>query len=180
MFSQFLAGNELTFLDSLLFSGHREILPPQVKRSVLEAFSVAQSSAERSQLNACLFKISVGGSWLTFLKPSFSVCTTSLNFKKSYIPPAEYLYVSYVSKKETMKFFLFRIRWLVFITEETSVYCAVRTWSLNKMDQISSINGRTQGYIYLVFSLLIYISFSWDSILTMTSKLTVRCGSNFL
>jgi len=62
MFSQFLAGNELTFLDSLLFSGHREILPPQVKRSVLEAFSVAQSSAERSQLNACLFKISVGGS----------------------------------------------------------------------------------------------------------------------
>jgi len=29
--------------------------------------------------------------------------------KKTYIPPAEYLYVSYVSKKETMKFFLYSI-----------------------------------------------------------------------
>jgi hypothetical protein len=56
-----------------------------------------------------------------------------LTLKKSYILPTEYLYVLYVFRKKK-KFSLYRINWLVFITEETSVYCAVRIGSLTKMD----------------------------------------------
>jgi hypothetical protein len=36
--------------------------------------------------------------------------------------------------EKTMKFSLYSIKGLVFITEETIIYCAVRTVSLNKMD----------------------------------------------
>jgi hypothetical protein len=35
---------------------------------------------------------------------------------------------------KTMKFALYSISWQVFMTEETSVYCVVRTGALNKMN----------------------------------------------
>jgi hypothetical protein len=60
--------------------------------------------------------------------------TDSLNVTKSCILPTELLYILYVSQKKTMKFFLYSINWLVFITEEASVYCAVRTGSLTEVD----------------------------------------------
>jgi len=53
--------------------------------------------------------------------------------KKFYILLTEYSYVWYVpQKKKTLKFFLYSSQSLMFITEETSVYCAVQTGSLNK------------------------------------------------
>jgi hypothetical protein len=51
--------------------------------------------------------------------------TTSLQVQKFYYLPTDYLEVLYVSQKITLKFFLYGTEWLVFITEETSVYCAV-------------------------------------------------------
>jgi hypothetical protein len=63
----------------------------------------------------------------------FIFCAISLNVKKFYILPTEYLYVLYVSQKK-MKYSLYSIRWLIFMTKETSVYCAERNGSLNEMN----------------------------------------------
>jgi hypothetical protein len=61
---------------------------------------------------------------------SVTLCATSLNIKKFYILPTEYLYVLYVSQKKTLKLSLYNPP-TDFITEEASVYSAVRPGSLN-------------------------------------------------
>ena len=92
---------------------------------------------------------------LTFQSLAFSVCTTSLKVKKFYILPTEYLFVLYVlvSQKKT-KFVLYSTQRLVFITEETSVYRAIRTGSLNKTHQISSLNGYCPNSIQILIYFL--------------------------
>jgi len=78
---------------------------------------------------------------LTFQSISFTVSTTSLNIKIFYILPTQYLYLLYLSRKKTSKFSLPDPQRPAFITEETSVYCAVRPGPLNKIDYVSSLNG---------------------------------------
>jgi len=63
----------------------------------------------------------------------FSVYTTNLKVKKFYFLATEYLFVLYVSQRKPFMFFLYNTQRLVFITEDTSVYSAVRTGSLTKM-----------------------------------------------
>jgi hypothetical protein len=51
-----------------------------------------------------------------------------------YILPKEYLYLLYVSQEKQSKFSLYNPQRPTFITEEASVYCAVRPGPLNRMD----------------------------------------------
>ena len=54
------------------------------------------------------------------------------NIQQLYVLPTLYLCVLYLSEKKTATCATYSINWLVFITEMKSVYCAVRTGSLNK------------------------------------------------
>jgi hypothetical protein len=51
----------------------------------------------------------------------------------------------------------YSINWLVFITEMKSVYCAVRTESLNKADCASSLNGQCNFTLSLIIIIIIII-----------------------
>ena len=67
--------------------------------------------------------------------------TTSFNTENYYVLPPENLYTLYVPQNKQRNFFLRNTKWLAFITEVASVYCAVETGSLNKMDYISYLKG---------------------------------------
>jgi len=54
--------------------------------------------------------------------------------------PTVHLYFAWISE-HTPIVSLYRINWLVFITEAESVYCAVRTGSLYQTDKVSSVKG---------------------------------------
>jgi len=46
-----------------------------------------------------------------------------------------------MSQKKTSKISLYNSQRLAFLTEEASVYCAVRPGPLNKMDYVFFLNG---------------------------------------
>jgi len=64
--------------------------------------------------------------------------------KKTYILPTEYAYVGLHVFQRTKKSQLspYSINCLVFITEETSVHCAVRTGYLNVMGSYFVLKGQ--------------------------------------
>ena len=57
-----------------------------------------------------------------------------------YRQPTTYLFFVCLSE-QTASFALYSIQGFVFITEMESVYCAVRSGSLNIADYVSSVNG---------------------------------------
>jgi hypothetical protein len=75
---------------------------------------------------------------LTFQSLAATACTTSLNVKKFYLLPTEYC-IFCTCLRKNIKGSLSNCQWLAFIMEETSVYCAVQTGPLNKMDYLSSL-----------------------------------------
>jgi len=63
-----------------------------------------------------------------------TICTASLTFNNStFCPHSVFMCFVWISE-QTAIMSLYSINWLVFITEDTSVYCAVRTGSLYIMD----------------------------------------------
>jgi len=102
-----------------------------------------------------------------------TICTTSLNIKKFYILPTEYLYLLYMSQKKTSKFSLYNHQRPAFITEEASVYCAVRTGSLNKMDYVLSLNGQLLIYLYVMYKYRRYKVINKRIIFSM--KIIISC-----
>jgi hypothetical protein len=78
----------------------------------------------------------------TFLKPGgYSTCLPPV-LQSKILYSAHKLIIRFVCISEkTSNFCLFNAQWLVFLTEVASVYCAVRIWSLNKMDYVSSLKG---------------------------------------
>jgi hypothetical protein len=42
--------------------------------------------------------------------------------------------------EQIASFVLYNINWFIFTVEKESVYCEVRTWSLRKIDNVSSLN----------------------------------------
>jgi len=50
--------------------------------------------------------------------------------------------------EQTAVISLHRINWLVFITEAESVYCAVRTGSLNQTDIVSSLTFWSRNFAF--------------------------------
>ena len=76
--------------------------------------------------------------WVTrdvfnLLNPTGHVMHRQFNIQQPYVLPTLYLCVLYLSEnKQTTTCVTYSINWLVFITEMKSVYCAVRTGSLNK------------------------------------------------
>jgi hypothetical protein len=59
------------------------------------------------------------------------VGTTRSNIQKFYVLPTQCFYVFCMDLRTSTEYFYIRSSWLVFITETVSVYCAVRTGSLN-------------------------------------------------
>ena len=66
------------------------------------------------------------------LKPAGYVMHQQFNIQQLYVLPTLYLCVLYLSENKEATCATYSINWLVFITEMKSVYCAVRTGSLNK------------------------------------------------
>jgi len=71
------------------------------------------------------------------LSPNIAVSVIPLAFmfkNSTFCPQFIYMLCMYRRMKKELKFFLYSTRRLVSIKEETGVYCAVRTGSLNKFD----------------------------------------------
>jgi hypothetical protein len=62
----------------------------------------------------------------------YNICTIGFKVQNATFSPKS-IYVLYVSQKNTSNFSSYSPQRLVFITEETSVYCAVRIGSSNIM-----------------------------------------------
>ena len=75
------------------------------------------------------------------LQPTGHLMHQQFNIQQLYVLPTLYLCVLYLSGKKTATCATYSINWLVFITEMKSVYCAVRTGSLNIADCASSSKG---------------------------------------
>ena len=65
-----------------------------------------------------------------------TICTTSLTFNNSTLCPHSVFMCFVWISEQTAIISLYSINWLVFITEMESVYCAVRTESLNTIQVI--------------------------------------------
>jgi hypothetical protein len=70
-------------------------------------------------------------------------CSNSFNIHKLCILPTMHLCVLRGSENNE-RLFMYRLNLPVFITEAESVYCAVRTGSLNQTDTVSSLKGKVQ------------------------------------
>jgi len=68
---------------------------------------------------------------LTFHSPVVTLSTASLTFSNPTFCPHSCIYVFCVDLRTNSHYFPNSINWLGFITETESVYCAVRTGSLN-------------------------------------------------
>ena len=66
------------------------------------------------------------------LKPTVRVMHQQFNIQQLYVLPTLYLCVFVFIWEQTATCAIYSTNWLVFITEMKSVYCAVRTGSLNK------------------------------------------------
>ena len=84
---------------------------------------------------------SSSGGLFNLLKPTGHVMNQQFNIQQLYVLPTLYLCVLYLSDLQTATFATYSINWLVFITDMKSVYCAVRTGSLNKAVWASSLKG---------------------------------------
>jgi hypothetical protein len=69
------------------------------------------------------------------------MCTSRYGNQELYVLPTLYLLVLYLSQKKTVNSAPYNIDWLVFMSEMKSVYCAVRTESLNKAGSTSTLKG---------------------------------------
>ena len=78
---------------------------------------------------------------VNLLKPTCHVMHRKFNIQQLYVLPTLYLCVFYLSENKQRLVPHYSINWLVFITEMKSVYCAVRTGSLNKAVCASSLKG---------------------------------------
>jgi hypothetical protein len=72
--------------------------------------------------------------------PLVTICTTRYNIQQFYFLPTQCIYVFCVDLRTNSDFPLHKI-YLFFLTEMKSVYCAVRTVSLNETDYASSLKG---------------------------------------
>ena len=64
------------------------------------------------------------------------------NIQQFYVLPTQTVFVCFVwIWEQTAIISLYSINWLVCITEAESVYCAVRTGSLNQTDLVSYLKG---------------------------------------
>jgi hypothetical protein len=75
--------------------------------------------------------------------------TTRFKIKKNLYFDNQMCFCVFVRiSEQTVILALFKFNWLVFVTESETVYCAVRTGSLNKADYISSlkVKYRTTSY----------------------------------
>jgi hypothetical protein len=76
---------------------------------------------------------------LSLLMHTGYVMHQQFNIQQLYALPTLYLCVLYLSEKKTVTCATYSINWLVFIIVMKSVYCAVRTASLNKAVCVSSL-----------------------------------------
>jgi hypothetical protein len=72
-------------------------------------------------------------------RTAVTICTTSLTFNNSTSCPHTVFMCFVWIWEQTAIISLYSINWLVCITEAESVYCAVRTGSLNQTDTVSSL-----------------------------------------
>ena len=77
------------------------------------------------------------------LKPTGHVMHQQFNIQQLYVLPTQYLCVLYLSENKQRLVPLTASTDLVFITEMKSVYCAVRTGSLNKAVCASYLKGQS-------------------------------------
>ena len=75
---------------------------------------------------------------INILKPTGYVMHQQFNIQQLYVLPTLYLCFVFIWE-QTATSATYSINWLVFITEMKSVYCAVRTGSLNKAVYASSL-----------------------------------------
>ena len=74
------------------------------------------------------------------LKDTGHVMNQQFNIQQLYVLPTLYLCFVFIWE-QTATCATYSINWLVFITEIKSVYCAVRTGSLNKAVSASDLKG---------------------------------------
>jgi len=90
---------------------------------------------------------------LNLLKPTGHVMHHQFNIQQLYALPTLYLCFVFIWE-QTATCATYSVNWLVFITEMKSVYCAVRTGSLNKAVCASSLNGLRDRWRWVVNSTL--------------------------
>ena len=90
------------------------------------------NSGDISWCLCCFYVVVAGRLWVNLSKPTGHVMHQQFNIQQLYVLPTLYLYVLYLSENKHATCTTYSINWLVFITEMKSVYCAVRTGSLNK------------------------------------------------
>jgi hypothetical protein len=84
-------------------------------------------------------------------KPSGHYMYSQFNIQQFYVLPTQCIYVFCVDLRTNSDISLYSINWLVCITETESVYCAVRTRTLNTiqvnlMHLIASLPPRRPGF----------------------------------
>jgi len=88
---------------------------------------------------------------------AFAVCTASFNIINVIFCPFVFVRLVWILG-QTVNFARYSIQYLVFITEMTSVYCAVRTGSLNRKDHVSSLQIFRIAFIFNHLWILLYLS----------------------
>ena len=83
----------------------------------------------------------IGPLYLNLLKPTGHVMHQQFNIQQLYVLPTLYLRVLCLFENKQRLVATYSINWLVFITEMKSVYCAVRTGSLNKAVRALYLKG---------------------------------------
>jgi hypothetical protein len=74
-------------------------------------------------------------------KPNTYFTFHQFNIQQFYVLPHTVFMCFVWISKQTAIISLHNVNWLVFITEAESVYCAVRTGSLNKTDTVVYLKG---------------------------------------
>ena len=101
-------------------------------RSILNVFPLPTLNAELST--------SLSTDSLNLLNPTGHVMHQQFNIQQLYVLPTLYLCFVFIWE-QTATCTTYSINWLVSITEMKSVYCAVRTGSLNKAVCASCLKG---------------------------------------
>ena len=97
-----------------------------------------------------------------------TLCTTRCKIKKLYVLPTQCIYVFCVDLRTNSDYFLYNIKWLVFITEAECVYCAVRTGPLNIIHLIFFIKS------YSDLCIDSYMCWRWWSVLGLHGRVQLK------
>jgi len=123
-------------------SGRVQICAVRLRAEELNQAACLKTGILEDTPLACCLYICYICLFINLLKPKLCyICTTRFIVKKFSILPTMYLRVFKWISEQIAIISLYSINLSVFITKAESVYCAVRTGSLNQTNTVSSLKG---------------------------------------